>query len=190
MKDFQEEDTKQVGSIEVPTISLDIYFKRNAINGPILIKVDIEGHEPAFFRGAAETIAKYRPDIVIEVLYEQEAEVISRLKSLGFHFYPITDESLVELEAPKLVKRFPFLFLNHLASVTPKAELTAIYAVVLEKIRRVSLLKTSKHFPTEQWPLLWEDEDERCAIECQKVPKNFFKTAIAPVPLPSVADSG
>jgi len=76
MKDFQAEDTEQIGSIEVSTSSLDSYFQRRRIDGPVLIKVDMEGHEPAFFRGAAQTIAKQKPDIILEVLYEQPPDLI------------------------------------------------------------------------------------------------------------------
>jgi len=157
MKDFQAEDTKQIGSIEVSTSSLDSYRQRRGIEGRLLIKVDIEGHEPAFFRGAADTIAKHKPDIILEVLYEQEPALVSQLKSLGYHFYPITDQDLIELDAPKLVKRFPFLFLNHLLSVRPKEELAPLFEGIREEITKINLLETSKHFPKEEWPKLWED---------------------------------
>jgi FkbM family methyltransferase len=158
MKDFQAEDTAQIDSIEVPTVSLDSYVQRHGVRGPMLIKVDIEGHEPAFFRGASKTLAEYRPDIVLEVLYDQEPTLVSDLKSLGYHFYPITDQGLVEADTPKLVKRFPFLFLNYLLSVRPQRELAGIFSRVDQTIRGINLLQTSKHFPKEQWPCLWPDE--------------------------------
>jgi len=158
MKGFQAEDTKQIDSIQVSTVSLDSYLRCREIGGPKVIKVDIEGHEPAFFRGASETIVAYKPDIILEVLYEQDPALISQLKSLGYHFYPITDEGMVELDAPRLVKRFPFLFLNHLLTVRPRQELVELFNQVKEAIRNVDLLKTSKHFPKEEWPLLWQNE--------------------------------
>jgi FkbM family methyltransferase len=158
MKDFQAEDTRQIGSIEVLTASLDSYLEQQRITGTLVIKVDIEGHETAFFRGAARTIAAQKPDIILEVLYDQDIEIVSRLKSLGYHFYPITDEGLVELEAPKLIKRFPFLFLNHLLSVRPRQEIANLFDGVQERIRKLNLLETSKHFPKEQWPCLWHAE--------------------------------
>ena len=147
MKDFQEEDTEQISNIEVPTVTLDTYLSRRRITGPMVVKVDIEGHEPAFFRGASETLARHRPDIVLEVLYDQDPTLVSHLKDLGYHFYPVTDEGLVELDAPRLVKRFPFLFLNHWLSVRPKQEVAEIFARVQEATRRIDLLQTSKHFP-------------------------------------------
>jgi len=42
MKDFSVEDTKQIGSKEVPTASLDGYLQRRQIGGPLVIKVDVE----------------------------------------------------------------------------------------------------------------------------------------------------
>ena len=158
MKDFQAQDTRQIGSVEVPTASLDTYLRQHSIDGPMVIKVDIEGHEPAFFRGAAETLSQRKPDIILEVLYEQDAELVSWLKSLGYHFYPITDEGLVEIEAPRLVKRFPFLFLNHWLSVRPKQEVAAIFERVRAAVGDLNLRETSEHFPPEDWPLLWQNE--------------------------------
>jgi len=158
MKDFQAEDTIQIGSVEVPTASLDSYLQQHRIEGPMVIKVDIEGHEPAFFRGASKTLSERRPDIILEVLYEQDPALVSWLKSLGYHFYPITDEGLVESTAPRLVKRFPFLFLNHWVSVRPKREVARILDEVCAGLGKLNLKDTSEHFPPEEWPLLWQDE--------------------------------
>ena len=155
MKDFQAEDTQQIGSLNVPTTSLDGYIQGHPIDGGLVIKVDIEGHEPAFFRGAAETLARRKPDLVLEVLYDQEPALVSWLKSLGYRFYPITDEGCIELEAPRLVKRFPFLFLNHLVSARPKREIAALFERLGPTVGRLNLRETSKHFPKEEWPLLW-----------------------------------
>lgn len=160
MKDFQPEDTKQIESVAVRTASLDSYLKSLGIQGPMVIKVDIEGHEPAFFRGAAETIAAYKPDIILEVLFEQPADLVSHLKSLGYHFYPITDAGLVELETPKLFKRFPFLFLNQLLSARPKKEIAQIFNRVGEGIRTIDLHKTTKYIPQEEWPRWWRTEPQ------------------------------
>jgi FkbM family methyltransferase len=155
MKGFQEQDTKQTGEMRVRTRSLDSYVEEHGIAGPLVIKVDIEGHEPAFFRGASSTIAAYKPDIILEVLYEQEPGLIDELKALGYRFYPVTDQGLTELEAPRLIKRYPFLFLNHLLSTRPRQELAGIFDRVQAEIAGIDLHQTSKHFPKEQWPLLW-----------------------------------
>src|SRR5204862_662117 len=64
MKDFQAQDTRQIDKIEVPTVSLDDYVQQHPLRAPLVIKVDIEGHEPAFFRGADKTISTFKPDII------------------------------------------------------------------------------------------------------------------------------
>jgi hypothetical protein len=158
MKDFQAQDTRQISDIEVRTTTLDNYLRQQKIDGPMVIKVDIEGHEPAFFRGAMETLTRQKPDIILEVLYDQDPALVSSLKSLGYHFYPITDEGLIELEAPRLVKRFPFLFLNHLLSVRPKREIASLFDRVGVALGNLNLMETSEHFPKEHWPLLWQEE--------------------------------
>jgi FkbM family methyltransferase len=158
MKDFQAEDTRQIGELRVSTCSLDNYLQKHPVTGPLVIKVDIEGHEPAFFRGATKTIAAHKPDIVLEVLNDQNPDAVAFLKRLGYRFYPVTDGDLVELEAPKLIKRYPFLFLNHLLSTRPRQEIKQIFKEVKAETESIDLRQTSKHFPREQWPLLWKSE--------------------------------
>ncbi|HTL59282.1 MAG TPA: FkbM family methyltransferase [Candidatus Limnocylindrales bacterium] len=167
MKDFQAEDTRQIGSITVPTTTLDTYMEQRQMTGPMVIKVDMEGHEPAFFRGAVATLERYRPDILLEVLYNMDEELVAQLKSLGYNFYPITDKSFEEEDMPRLVKRFPFLFLNHLLSARPKVELSELFEGVRQGIANINLLHTSKHFPKERWPLLWQAEPDTERLESQ-----------------------
>jgi hypothetical protein len=162
----------------VPTASLDHYLEQHEIRGPLVIKVDIEGHESAFFRGASHTIAAKKPDIVLEVLYDQDPRLISELKTLGYHFYPITDQGLVELEAPRLIKRFPLLFLNHLLSARPREELAGIFNRAREATRNLNLLETSKHFPKEKWPHLWPGDSSQSPDETRKPPNSATIRAV------------
>src|SRR6516225_3009157 len=114
LQGFQSHDTRQIGSVQVRTVTLDHYVKAHRPEGPLAIKVDIEGHEAAFMRGARESIRSFKPDIVLEVIEDQDPVWMANLRCLGYRFYSITDQGLVEMDAPRLVKRFPFLFLNHL----------------------------------------------------------------------------
>lgn len=62
-------------SIEVERHTLD----ELSIAEPIsVMKVDIEGHEPAFLRGAASTIAKNRPIIFCEILRNADFDALAR----------------------------------------------------------------------------------------------------------------
>jgi FkbM family methyltransferase len=157
MKGFQAHDTEQIGSVEVRTTTLDSYVRLNQLAGPMVIKVDIEGHEGAFMRGAMETIRRYKPDIVLEVVEDQDPAWVAELKSLGYRFYPITDREFTETDAPRLIKRFPLLFLNYLISARPREELAQIFERMEPQIRAMNLLDSSKHFPKEEWPLLWKE---------------------------------
>jgi hypothetical protein len=52
--------------------------------GVDFIKIDAEGFEKHILEGAAAAIARYLPAIFIEVFPENEKEVFSMLKSLGY----------------------------------------------------------------------------------------------------------
>ena len=54
-------------SVQVDTIRLDEHVRRTH-RDPQVIKIDVETFEPEVLAGAAETIARVRPHIVIEVL--------------------------------------------------------------------------------------------------------------------------
>jgi FkbM family methyltransferase len=55
------------GSGNIPTTRLDAFIQNHGLKRLDLIKVDIEGSEMAFLEGAAETIAAFRPRLMIEI---------------------------------------------------------------------------------------------------------------------------
>jgi len=54
--------------ITVRTMKLDTFLACRPLQMPVVIKIDVEDHDAAVLRGAAETIARYRPMIVCEIL--------------------------------------------------------------------------------------------------------------------------
>ena len=48
------------------------------------MKVDVESMEPAFLRGAVETLARFRPTLVMEVFPPQMSAVMDILRPLGY----------------------------------------------------------------------------------------------------------
>ena len=58
------------------------------------IKVDIEGHEVNFLRGALGTIRRDRPVVLLEVKGDNEAEVFSFFESLSYRKYRL--EQLID----------------------------------------------------------------------------------------------
>jgi FkbM family methyltransferase len=60
-------DGRATTSEEVKLTTLDIFVREQNLSRLDFIKVDIEGWEAHFLRGAKETIARFRPAILIEV---------------------------------------------------------------------------------------------------------------------------
>jgi hypothetical protein len=54
---------------EVQSTSIDAYLNGKAAS---VIKADVEGSEPSLIRGAAQTIARFRPKMLISAYHEIE----------------------------------------------------------------------------------------------------------------------
>ncbi len=61
-------DPGYAGAVErVRIVRLDTYTVEHGIHGVRLVKIDVEGHEPAVLRGAARLIERDRPALIVEV---------------------------------------------------------------------------------------------------------------------------
>lgn len=85
---------RDVVSQEVRLTTLDLFVHENHLARLDLMKVDIEGWEPHFLRGACETIARFRPSALIEVSPKQLAqsgstpeEIFSIFEPLGYRIF-------------------------------------------------------------------------------------------------------
>lgn len=138
-------ETKSIGVVEVPVNSLDRYLEnRNDPPRRFLLKVDVEGHEPAFFNGAAETIRRHRPDIIAEVTTPWPRATVELLYRCGYRFRQVTDDGLVPCVEPAARVRGPLVFLNCLLTTRPSAELEGLSADLRAHARRIDLHQTSK----------------------------------------------
>ncbi len=138
-------DSNQEGVVSVPVMSLDGYLAQRGRNpGRVLIKVDVEGHEPAFFEGAEETLRRLKPDIVAEAAVPYPERTIALLRRCGYHFHQITDEGLRPCAAPATFVRGPLVFLNCLLSTRPEAELAELSDHLRTHSARIDFRKTSK----------------------------------------------
>jgi FkbM family methyltransferase len=144
--DFEE---VQGAPVEVRITTLDDYLAQHDARGRLVIKVDVEGHEAAFFRGAARTIEERRPDIVAEVTEAYDGDLTDFFKRLGYHFYPVTDRGLVPTDALRPVIRDRLVFLNCLISARSPAELAKLYDNIAPVVREIDLTRTSKYLTPE-----------------------------------------
>ena len=74
---------KHAEVIEVDALSLDDYLENQGLaSQPIaVIKIDVEGHEPAVLEGSRNTVTRHRPIIVIEILASSKLEYFGQFKS-------------------------------------------------------------------------------------------------------------
>ena len=76
-------------SYPVRTVALDSYLAQRGWPPVDLIKIDVETHEPAVFRGMQETVRRFRPTILVEVLSDE----IGRQLALPGYLYFTIDEA-------------------------------------------------------------------------------------------------
>jgi FkbM family methyltransferase len=85
------------GKVErAQTIRLDTFVRDHNINRVDFIKIDVEGAEPFVLNGAAETIQRFRPTMMIEIhpqalelLGSSAAELFEKIYALGYDTYRI-----------------------------------------------------------------------------------------------------
>src|SRR5205807_5372786 len=71
------------GKTEVRVFRLDSIVQHDSLPLPRIVKIDVEGAEVAVLDGAAETIQKARPILIIE-LHGTNATISERLNALGY----------------------------------------------------------------------------------------------------------
>jgi FkbM family methyltransferase len=140
---------RRSGGVRVATTTLDGYLARHPVSRNLLIKVDVEGHEAAFFRGALETLKNRRPDILCEITGRPEEAVTEFVRRAGYSFYQVTEAGLLPSEDLTLNVRGPFLFLNYLLSTRPEVEITQLSRVIQRRASEINLRETSKFVAPE-----------------------------------------
>ena len=85
-------DKHEIQKIDVETISFDDFVSTHDLSD-ICIKIDIEGAEWLFLKGASNSLNTIRY-MVIEVL-NAHSEFLTEMKSRGFEVYHITTRGLI-----------------------------------------------------------------------------------------------
>lgn len=130
---------------KVSITTMDTYLANHPVEGKMLLKVDVEGHESALFRGAIETLENRKPDILCEITGPLAEDVTAFLRKVGYHFYSVTDQGLIQHDELQLVVRDEYLFLNYLFTTATESEVNALFERVRPRIGNLDLSKTSKH---------------------------------------------
>jgi hypothetical protein len=60
-----EEEMQTEGTIKAQAITLDAFCETHSLS-PQLLKIDVEGWEPAVLRGASDLVARNRPAVLFE----------------------------------------------------------------------------------------------------------------------------
>jgi FkbM family methyltransferase len=76
--------------IDITLHRLDDWFKEKNLKALDVLKIDVQGAEPAVFDGGMQTLKKFQPDILIEIQFSallERGEVMSHLKSICSDYY-------------------------------------------------------------------------------------------------------
>jgi hypothetical protein len=92
--------------VEVRTVSLDGFARETewSAGERILVKIDVEGHEPRVLAGGWEFIERWRPDMLIEVSDHYDPSLLDRLGKMGYTAWEIRQEGLRETSRLELVR--------------------------------------------------------------------------------------
>lgn len=138
-------DPDHAGRVEVPVTTLDDYLAARGVPpGPFLLKLDVEGHEPALLAGAERTLREARPDVIAEACAEYPSATIELLRRCGYRFRHITPYGLETCSAPAPCTRDGATYLNCLLTTRPSAELEEISVELREQARSIDLVQSSR----------------------------------------------
>lgn len=92
---YQHESTRGARTVEVVTCALDALAEREKLRPPTLVKIDVEGHAAAALRGAAATLQRHRPRLLISLHSPEECTgVRDQLFPLGYTPTDLHDRTL------------------------------------------------------------------------------------------------
>ena len=97
---------KTKNTTEVKCISLDYFVRKEKLSSVDAIKCDIEGAEYFALKGAKDTIKKFKPIVLIEIVeswcnrYNYKPIVIfDFMKDFGYSYYKIKHDGKIEIES-------------------------------------------------------------------------------------------
>ncbi|HUF63743.1 MAG TPA: FkbM family methyltransferase [Verrucomicrobiales bacterium] len=132
-------------SVEVRTVTLDGFAAAKALpSSGILIKIDVEGHEPQVLAGASALIERARPDIVLEVSDDYDPAILEQLADLGYRAWEIRQEGLRETDRLTLIRQGGLTVLNRLLTARPAEAVADLSARIVPRLRKIDPRRTSQ----------------------------------------------
>jgi len=99
------------GAIAIP---LDEWVKSRNLTRIDFIKIDVDGHEPAVFQGARDTLARFKPTILLEMapyLFKSQAEAFDAMLTLladsGYSMREVATGKTLPLSSQALNQAIP-----------------------------------------------------------------------------------
>ncbi len=112
-------------TLRVRTVPLDEALAQLGLGKVDLLKIDTEETEHEVIASGRRTIARDRPDIVMEVIFgnPRAADALAELHALGYRFFEIGAEGLVPFDDMPARRRPDLINCEILCSCRPLAEL-------------------------------------------------------------------
>lgn len=109
-------------TISKKSITLDRFAEiKNIEHEEILIKMDIEGHEPAALEGAKNLLKNNQPYLIIEIVRKSTVKKINEIfKNLDYNYYWISKGNLIEQDKIRVLDQRPNHSNNYLLSPVSK----------------------------------------------------------------------
>lgn len=88
--------------VRVGAVRIDDFVEQWGVDRVDLVKIDVEGHEPAVLRGMRATLERDRPAVFFEMIAAAPTgpEIIDVLSPLGYRYSRLTDAGPVRIDEP------------------------------------------------------------------------------------------
>lgn len=90
-KNFQPY-SKKVYEVEIETVTLEKVIKQENLKNVDLVKIDVETHEPEVLEGFGEYLARFKPNMLIEILNDEVgAKIRNIVDGLDYLYFNIDE---------------------------------------------------------------------------------------------------
>lgn len=93
---FAQRFGTHIGESSVPTIDAATLQRFVEAEGHLLIKMDVEGHEPTILARMTEFVTSRRPDLIVEVLPSAATSISKIVSGWGYRHFHIHRDRLIE----------------------------------------------------------------------------------------------